>query len=119
MRNNAPVSNIKHAVEWPDGKRVYLSINANPIISKQGVTDGVFVTIDDISSRVNTGKKLELTDSGSGFDPSEAPKKSLGMELINTLFANLDAELEIRSENEFFVKATFREKISGAFGHPV
>ncbi len=60
MRYGKPVVDVRHAIEWPNGKRVYLSINASPLKDDQGNITGMVATIDDITDRIKTEEKLQL-----------------------------------------------------------
>ena len=46
-----PVYDVRHAIEWPDGRRVMLSVNAAPLFNGQGKTDGMVATVEDITDR--------------------------------------------------------------------
>jgi len=47
----APVLDIGHAIEWPDGRRVLLSINAAPLFDASGGFDGMVATLEDVTAR--------------------------------------------------------------------
>lgn len=59
---NAPVSDIRHMIEWPNGKKVYLSINAAPITGNDGRFEGVITCIRDISDHILAQEKLKLSE---------------------------------------------------------
>lgn len=42
---------IKHAILWPDGRRVVLSVNASPLLDERGGFMGMVATFDDITER--------------------------------------------------------------------
>lgn len=46
-----PAYDIKHAILWPDGRRVVLSVNANPLLDEHGEFLGMVATFDDITER--------------------------------------------------------------------
>ncbi len=46
-----PVYAVQHAIEWPDGKRIHLSINGAPILNDTGNIESVVFTIEDFSER--------------------------------------------------------------------
>ncbi len=47
MHSGEPVFDVRHAIEWPNGQRVYLSINGAPIKDEQGrITNTVFLVSD-------------------------------------------------------------------------
>jgi two-component system cell cycle sensor histidine kinase/response regulator CckA len=52
MRTGEPISDFQHAIEWPDGRRVFLSINGSPLRDTAGRITGVVFAIDDITARV-------------------------------------------------------------------
>ena len=43
------VYDVRHAITWPDGKRVLLSVNAAPILDASGAFDGIVATLNDIT----------------------------------------------------------------------
>jgi len=51
MRTGESVYNVRHAIETPDGRRVFLSINAAPLTDASGRLDGMVATIDDITDQ--------------------------------------------------------------------
>lgn len=54
-----PVYDVRHAIEWPDGKRALLSINAAPLIDETGRPSGMVSAIEDITQRVEAEKALQ------------------------------------------------------------
>jgi len=58
MSTSLPVYDVQHAVERPDGKRVFLSINAAPLFDTQGGVDGMVAVILDITERKQAEEKL-------------------------------------------------------------
>ncbi len=53
-----PVKDIQHAIQWPDGRRVFLSINAAPLFDEAGQFDGMISSLEDITERKEAEKKL-------------------------------------------------------------
>lgn len=49
---------IKHAILWPDGKRVMLSVNASPLLDDCGAFLGMVATIDDITERQHAETRI-------------------------------------------------------------
>jgi PAS domain S-box-containing protein len=47
--NQIPVNDFRFSVEPPDGKRILLEMNANPLFSQAGVLEGVITSIKDIT----------------------------------------------------------------------
>ena len=52
MSTGQPVSDVRHAIEWPDGQRVLLSINASPLFNDAGQLDGMIATFDRVVNKV-------------------------------------------------------------------
>ncbi|MBN1115761.1 MAG: PAS domain S-box protein [Bacteroidales bacterium] len=52
METKLPVNNIRHAIEWPNGERVYLSINARPQLDENENFKGIVASIEDISDKL-------------------------------------------------------------------
>ena len=53
-----PVSGVEHAIEWPDGRRVLLSINAAPLFGTDGAFDGMVAALEDITERRQTEREV-------------------------------------------------------------
>jgi len=62
MRTEEPVYDVRHAIEWPDGKRKLLSVNAAPSFDEGGEFDGVIAVIEDITERMQTKKDLDASE---------------------------------------------------------
>jgi len=63
MATGQPVFDVRHAVEWPDGRRVLLSINAAPLFDEQGQVDGMVATVEDVTDRVRAEQALREESS--------------------------------------------------------
>jgi PAS domain S-box-containing protein len=50
-RTGRPVSGIRHAIEWPGGRRVLLSINAAPLLDEGGGFDGMVAAMEDVTEQ--------------------------------------------------------------------
>jgi len=53
-----PVFEGEHAIEWSDGRRVLLSINATPILGPNGQGYGMVAAIEDITERKQAEEKI-------------------------------------------------------------
>ena len=51
MSTGKAVFDVQHAIQWPDGKRILLSINGAPMIDASGQVNGMVASIDDITVR--------------------------------------------------------------------
>ena len=58
MDSGMPVYDARHAVEWPDGRRVLLSISGAPLIGAAGATAGGVFAVEDITTRVEREQAL-------------------------------------------------------------
>jgi PAS domain S-box-containing protein len=52
------VKDVQHAIQWPDGRRVLLSINAAPIWDKAGRFNGMIASIEDITEKKRAEEEL-------------------------------------------------------------
>jgi PAS domain S-box-containing protein len=53
-----PVHDVQHAIVWPDGRRVLLSINAAPLLDSEGRLEGMVAAVEDITERKRTEAAL-------------------------------------------------------------
>lgn len=51
IETRKPVWDVRHAIEWSNGRIVYLSINGMPILDENGEVDKVIFTIEDYTER--------------------------------------------------------------------
>jgi|GEM_PF-4667077 len=59
MKSGAPVNDVRHSIEKPDGTRVIISVNAKPIHKKDGKINNVLVALRDITELVETQEKIK------------------------------------------------------------
>lgn len=57
-RTGKPVFEVEHAISWPDGRRVLLSINASPLFDEKGEFDGMVATLNDVTGLRQAEKAL-------------------------------------------------------------
>ncbi len=55
-----PVFDVQHAIKWPDGKKVILSINASPLFKADGEFGGMVASIEDITGRYIAEQKYQM-----------------------------------------------------------
>jgi PAS domain S-box-containing protein len=77
LATGAPVFDVENGIEWPDGHRVLLSVNAAPLMGASGAVDRVVATITDITEH----KQAEITRASLETQLRESQK----MEAIGTL----------------------------------
>jgi PAS domain S-box-containing protein len=63
MCTEKPVFDVRHAIEWPDGHRVLLSINGSPLRDDSGQIDGAVFAIEDITKRRRAEENLKESES--------------------------------------------------------
>ena len=61
-RTKEPVYDVRHAIEWPNGERKLLSINASPLFDDERRFDGMVSVIEDITERVKKEEKLSESE---------------------------------------------------------
>lgn len=58
MDGGLPVYGVRHAIEWPDGRRVLLSINAAPVFHGSRKPVGMVAAIEDITGQVEASQNI-------------------------------------------------------------
>ena len=54
-----PVYDVRHAIRGRDGDRVFLSVNAAPLLDANGAFEGMVAAIQDITEPVTTARSLD------------------------------------------------------------
>jgi len=62
IRTMQPVYDVRHAIEYPDGRRVLLSINGAPLIDENGDIDAVVFALSDITQRLQIEDSLRKSE---------------------------------------------------------
>ncbi len=106
MSTGLPVYGIKHAIEWPDGRRILLSVNAAPIKDHKGNISAMVAAIEDITLRYKAEK--ELLKAKRKAEESDRQKSAFIANLSHEIrtpmnailgFAHLLKDPEINYEN--------------------
>lgn len=58
MKTGEPVSNIRHAIQWPDGTVKYLSINGSPIKNNKNEIEKIVFNILDITGTLVAEREI-------------------------------------------------------------
>ena len=58
QRTHEPVRNLRHAVQWPDGRRVLLSVHAAPLFAEDGSFAGMVAMMEDRTEQEVAAKAL-------------------------------------------------------------
>lgn len=61
MASKAPVWDVRHAIDKPDGERIYLAISGMPMFDESGEITQVIFTIEDYTDRKNQQNELEAS----------------------------------------------------------
>lgn len=72
-KTHQPVTNIEHAIETVEGKRVFLSVNANPRFNRKAEFDGIIASIEDITDQVAAEKSLLSSERRINFIINQLP----------------------------------------------
>lgn len=59
MQTRQPVWDVRHAIQWSDGRMIYLSINGAPLLDENGEINRVVFTVEDYSQRKHQQDELE------------------------------------------------------------
>lgn len=62
MNTGKPVYDVRHAIKWPNGKRVLLSINGAPVYDEHGEIDRIVFSITDMTSHVESQAALKASE---------------------------------------------------------
>lgn len=59
MTTQQSVYGVRHAIEWPDGRRVLLSINGAPLLDESGQVESVVFALQDITERIRRAEEAK------------------------------------------------------------
>jgi PAS domain S-box-containing protein len=62
-RTGKPVFGVRHAIELPDGKKVFLSINATPLFNEKKEFTALVASLEDITDKVIAKKALKQSEA--------------------------------------------------------
>ncbi len=118
MRTRQTVFDVRHAIEWPNGQRVLISVNAAPLLDKDGQADGMVATAEDVTARVRAEQTLKESEKRFRNIIESIP---LGMHMYQLepdgrlVFtgANPAADEILGIENSQFVGKTIEEAFPG------
>ncbi|WP_373063806.1 PAS domain-containing protein, partial [Gemmatimonas sp.] len=62
LRSGEPVCDLRHGIEWPDGRRKLLSVNGAPLIEARGNIEAVVFGVTDITDVIAAERELRARD---------------------------------------------------------
>jgi len=62
MATGQPVTDIRHAIERPDGRRILLSTNGAPLFDADGELEGAVFTVSDITEQLRAEQALRESE---------------------------------------------------------
>ncbi|HNT77788.1 MAG TPA: PAS domain S-box protein [Anaerolineae bacterium] len=114
QRTRQPVFGVRHAIEWTDGRRVLLAINAAPFFTETGAFDGIIATVEDVTAQIQA--EMALRDSEARFrNVFEASPMGMHMYRLEAddrlvfIGANPAADKILGVQNQQFVGKTLEE----------
>ena len=63
QKTGKSVSDVQHAIQWPDGDRCLLSINAAPLFNEQGQFESMVAAIEDVTERKQADMALQESEN--------------------------------------------------------
>ncbi|MEI6669210.1 MAG: PAS domain S-box protein [Acidobacteriota bacterium] len=65
MATRSPVFGARHAIQWPDGRRVMLMVSAAPILDQAGEVEAVVAAVEDITESIRLEEDLRRSEQQS------------------------------------------------------
>jgi len=62
-RTGKPVFNVRHTIEWPEGKKIFLSINASPLFNEKKEFTAMVTSLEDVTEKVTSKRELEESEA--------------------------------------------------------
>jgi len=62
MDTGQVVMDVRHAIEWPDGRRSLLSINAAPLVNDMGEIEGIVAALEDVTEQVQADEAMRQSE---------------------------------------------------------
>lgn len=88
-----PYYNIEHAIKWPDGKTVFLSINAMPILDEKETFQGAVCALTDITEAKIKERERERLYL---LEKEHSTLLKMGQEMIYNLISEKDFSSKLK-----------------------
>jgi PAS domain S-box-containing protein len=106
MTTKAPVYDVRHAIEWPDGQRRLLAINGSPVFDESGEIDRVIFAIEDVTEQVRAEeervaqleRELVSLEALAALPNTQVSARSYGLAPLRESQPNLFTDLVERYE---------------------
>jgi PAS domain S-box-containing protein/putative nucleotidyltransferase with HDIG domain len=92
---------IEHAIKWPDGRMVFLSINAAPILDEKGYFQGVVSSVADITEQKIKEKEREML---LYMEREQSSLIAMEQEMALNLISEKDFSAKLKQVLEFVAK---------------
>lgn len=89
------VRDVRQAIEWPDGRRVIISINAAPLKDADGTITGVVAVFDDITDEVRADEAIRTLNEDL---EARVQERTAELESAMRTLAAMNLQLEEASE---------------------
>ncbi|MCX7918177.1 MAG: PAS domain S-box protein [bacterium] len=106
-----PVFDIRHAIEWPNGNRVFLSINGIPLFNPFGEFEGMLATVENITEREQTIQAIQESETRYRllFESNPLPMWVYDLATLQFLAVNDAAVARYGYTREEFLQMTIKE----------
>ena len=92
------VHDVRHGIEWPDGRRVILSVSATPLKRSDGKITGVVAVFDDITEAVRVNEEIrDLNEDLEGRVHERTAKLESAMHSLATMNVQLEEASEAKT----------------------
>ncbi len=106
-----PVYNVEHAIERPDGKRVFLSVNAALLLDNKGNLEGVVETINDITALKQAEKRIHAF-SRKLLNVREQERMQISTALHHDLgFVTINVTSRLQAAKDYLQASRFRKAL--------
>lgn len=100
LRTKAPVYHVRHAIEWPNGRRRMLSVNGAPLLDADGEIERIVFAIEDVTEQVEEERariaeikrEIQAVERIAAY-PTTIAARSFGVTPLKEKFPDVFTEL--------------------------